>query len=259
MLDMVVHLARLLSRSWSALTGSLSTSTFGLVVQVVAIPLVLTGLTLLAPFLTEGKKALKHLTGTLAVGLVIGLYGNILVYGSVLSWKLIEVTYQDHQALVATIRRLRGELVAKQKPIEEPANSLRRRVIRLADKLDSFAQERNDRMPGFTTTSAMTPEEQQHLMEPQQRYQQQTIDLCKKRFGSQVIGIIQELKAKGLVMTPYDESALSQGMLLLNVTDHLRELAYHLDEKDNVVQIDARYGWSDIAVQTERFLCNFQS
>jgi hypothetical protein len=75
----------------------------------------------------------------------------------------------------------------------------------------------------------MTLGKRQAAMEPQQQYQEQTIDLCRKEFSSQTIGIIQELKAKGLVMTPYDESALSRGMLLLNVTDNLRELAYHLD------------------------------
>jgi molybdopterin converting factor small subunit len=92
-------------------------------------------------------------------------------------------------------------------------------------------------MPGVTVTANMTLGKRQAAMEPQQQYQEQTIDLCRKEFSSQTIGIIQELKAKGLVMTPYDESALSRGMLLLNVTDHLRELAYHLDEKDNVILI----------------------
>jgi hypothetical protein len=59
----------------------------------------------------------------------------------------------------------------------------------------------------------MTLGKRQAAMEPQQQYQEQTIDLCRKEFSSQTIGIIQELKAKGLVMTPYDESALSRGML----------------------------------------------
>jgi hypothetical protein len=113
-----------------------------LIVQVAVVPILLFALTLLA-FFIEGKGTLPNRARTLAIGLLLGLCGDVLVYGSIFSWKIIEVTYLDHQHLVSTIRRLHDELVAKQRPVAEPVNSLRRRIIRLADELDSFDAMRN--------------------------------------------------------------------------------------------------------------------
>ena len=235
------HFAHLFGRSWSAFTSSLSTSTLGLIVQIAVIPLVLLGLTLAAAFYREGKQgALKHLNKTLLQGALFTVTAYVLVYGAILSWKLIQETYEDHQRLVATIKRLDGDLTAKQKPVEEPSNSLRRRVIRLTDELESFTQERNEKMPGYTTTAAMTPEEQQRAMKPQQIYEQQTTDLYKVRFSRQTVGIIRELKTKGLPVTPYYEQAASMRMLLPGEVDHLRDLAHYLDERGNVIWIDGK-------------------
>jgi hypothetical protein len=204
MLDWLVHLGRLLTRSLDASIVILGTSTFGLIVSITV---------LVAPFVLDVWKkgriraALKGWRKTLGQGALLTLFVYVVVF-----------TF----SLFCTVM---------QKPVEEPTNSLRRRVIHLTDDLDAFPLKRNENRP---LTGG--PDEQRS-------YAQETEDLYTVQFSHQTVGIIQELKAKGLLTEPYYAyygPVASNRMLDSEEVDHLRDLAHYLDAKDNVVWIDGR-------------------
>jgi len=72
--------------------------------------------------------------------------------------------------------------------------------------------------------------------EDARQYDQETINLYLVQYKSRTVGILQELQAKGmdvgLLAAP---GAAQQRFLMPDETRQLRDLAYHLDEKGNLV------------------------
>lgn len=105
----------------------------------------------------------------------------------------------------------------------EPRNSLRRRTVRLANDLAEFLAERNAKRP---TDPARF-----------QQFDQETINLYLARYRERTLGILQELKAKGLDVGILDAPGAAPSRYLMpNEIEHLRDLAFHLDADDKVVQ-----------------------
>src|SRR5207248_9820717 len=106
----------------------------------------------------------------------------------------------------------------------EPKNSLRRRTLGLANALNVFLGERWSKHPAGHSTDTL-------------KYDQATLDLYMKFYKSRMVEILQELEDKGL-----DTGLLgapggaSSRFLLPDEIRQLRDLAYHLDEKGNVVK-----------------------
>jgi hypothetical protein len=109
-------------------------------------------------------------------------------------------------------------------PYVEPKNSLRKRTLGLANDLNVFLGERWARRP---------PGHGQDTL----KYDQATLDLYMKLYKSRTVGILQELQDKGLdtglLAAP---GGASTRFLLPDEIRQLRDLAYHLDEKGNVVK-----------------------
>jgi hypothetical protein len=109
-------------------------------------------------------------------------------------------------------------------PYVEPKNSLRKRTLGLANDLNVFLGERWARRPLGHGQDTM-------------KYDQATLDLYMKLFRNRMVGILQELQDKGL-----DTGLLAapggapSRFLLPDEIRQLRDLAYHLDEKGNVVR-----------------------
>jgi len=109
-------------------------------------------------------------------------------------------------------------------PYVEPKNSLRKRTLGLANDLNVFLGERWAKRP---------PGHGQDTM----KYDQATLDLYMKLYKNRMIGILQELQDKGLdtglLAAP---GGASSRFLLPDEIRQLRDLAYHLDEKGNIVK-----------------------
>jgi hypothetical protein len=109
-------------------------------------------------------------------------------------------------------------------PYVEPKNSLRKRTLSLANDLNVFLGERWSKRPPGHGPDTM-------------KYDQATLDLYMKLYKSRMVGILQELQDKGL-----DTGLLAapggapSRFLLPDEIRQLRDLAYHLDEKGNVVK-----------------------
>jgi len=109
-------------------------------------------------------------------------------------------------------------------PYVEPKNSLRKRTLSLANDLNVFLGERwSKRPPGHGPDTL--------------KYDQATLDLYMKFYRSRMVGILQELQDKGLDTGLLGAPGGAPSRFLLpDEIRQLRDLAYHLDEKGNVVK-----------------------
>jgi len=123
--------------------------------------------------------------------------------------------------------------------IKEPQNSLRRRVMRLADDLDSLLLEQSKALPTQEQSQSMTPEQKDAANHAFDEVTKKTNLVYLEKLRPRTVGIIAELKAKGL-LTDYWDVPMEKGaefrMLQGGETHRLRELAYHLDAQDKVVR-----------------------
>lgn len=132
-------------------------------------------------------------------------------------------------------------------PKPEPANSLRRRTIRLADEVEKYITGRGQNQPPFAVPDSSDPNpsvERQRAILQYRNYQQETSDYYSHHFKQQMIGIIREYDAKG-VQTGWLEKFAEQrppvialGPMLGTNSDDLyqfRELAYHVDANDQLI------------------------
>lgn len=133
----------------------------------------------------------------------------------------------------------------------EPADSLRRRTMRLADKVQEYLAPRAATSPPFVGPDSRVPnptDEQKRAIEKYQAYWQETDDYYSEHFKDAMVGIIREYEAKG-VRTGFLESSLSQRPPYLcpppsacenTPTDELyqfRELAYHVDGQGHLITV----------------------
>ena len=128
----------------------------------------------------------------------------------------------------------------KPKPTVEPKNSLRKRVVRLTDDLEGLVREQNATLPTVEQVQTMTPEQKNAANKALDEATKKMEAIYLDKFRSRTVGIIAELKAKGL-MTGYWDAPLEKGaefrIPIGEEIHRLRELAYHLDGQDRVVAI----------------------
>ena len=121
-------------------------------------------------------------------------------------------------------------------PFVESPNSLRRRTVRLADDLDEFYRQRGAHQPGFVSTDPNAPQQQQAF----NRYMQETVEICKAKFKNRTMGVVQELKERGLDIGNMEQILTVQGCIgmwsPIDGTKDLRNLAHWLNADDTVEQ-----------------------
>jgi len=106
----------------------------------------------------------------------------------------------------------------------EPKDSLRRRTVALANDLGVFLAERWAKRPPGHGDDTM-------------KYDQATYNLYMKLYKARTVGILQELQDKGLDTGLLAAPGGAQSRFLMpDEIRQLRDLAYHLDEKGNVVR-----------------------
>lgn len=120
----------------------------------------------------------------------------------------------------------------------ESKNSLRRRILRLSDKLDAFGKQRAElrrQVPDTRDSNGKAPELGKFDAESTALY-------VSSGMKEETLGVIRDIKSKGLdtgfLQMWAEQQALWSGIYptsgeLLT----LREFAYHFDANDNVIQI----------------------
>ena len=111
--------------------------------------------------------------------------------------------------------------------------------MRLADELDSLQQEMMKAAPTAEKIGSMTPEQKDAAYRAYDEATRKAAAAYLDRFRNRTVGIIAELKAKGL-LTEYEDGSWEKGaefrMPMYQEIHRLRELAYHLDAQDRVVR-----------------------
>jgi hypothetical protein len=134
------------------------------------------------------------------------------------------------------------EILKTQRPQSavEPRNSLRKRVVRLTEDLENLVREQSATLPTSEQVQGMTPEQKNASNKAFDEANKKTTAIYLDKFRPRTVGIIAELKAKGL-MTEYWDGPMEKGaefrMLLGEEIRRLNELAYHLDGQDRVMTI----------------------
>jgi hypothetical protein len=145
------------------------------------------------------------------------------------------VRLQNDEQEIADLKKRPDHLPS----IGEPKNSLRRRVMQLAAELESLVREQNAVLPTQEESQAMTAEQKEAASRAFQEATKKTDTLYMSNFRSRTVGIIAELKSKGL-LTEYWDGPLEKGaefrMLGGGEIHRLQEVAYHLDGRDGVVR-----------------------
>jgi hypothetical protein len=117
---------------------------------------------------------------------------------------------------------------------KESKNSLRRRIFRLADEITALYLERQKDAPQFPPQGAVTDEEPQKANQAFLRYNEQTNALCMAKFRDPLVGVVQEIKAKGLNTQLYGYSVDLEVLVRERCIggaelDYFRSLAYRFD------------------------------
>lgn len=176
----------------------------------------------------EGRTKLKdHITRKILLTIAIALVAFLPFF-------LWHLGYEQKAAEIAA-----NPPPAAQEPAREPRNSLRRRVARLADELDYLLREQVAVLRTPQQLQTMTPEQRDAANRAYDEATRKTTMIYLNKFRARTVGIIAELKPKGLLTEPMDgplEKGAEFRMLLYEEIHRLRELAYHLDGQDRVVR-----------------------
>jgi hypothetical protein len=200
------------------------------------------------------------------------LTGNIIA--TVLIWLVLyglniaATVYKDHRSLIEAntainvqlsaqaveLMKLRSSLQQdedkiKAQSVPEPADSLRRRTVRVADEWRAYLIKRSETQPPFAGPNSSDPnpsEETKKAIQVWRQYSQETQDYYGKHFRDRMIGIIKEYQPKG-VHTHYLENSFRQFIPGLappgsawedSPMDELgqfRDLSYRVDGRDHLI------------------------
>lgn len=128
----------------------------------------------------------------------------------------------------------RSPVVPNQWSSIEPPDSLRRRAKQLTEKIVVFFASRKDGHPPYTTGKEEASAEQQKINRTSEVYDAKTQSICAVKFHDQFSGIASEMGSKGLDVQWLDSSVhLCPNEQDLSI---MRELSFHLDERDNAVR-----------------------
>jgi len=133
----------------------------------------------------------------------------------------------------------------------EDENSLRRRTVRLANKIDDWVKERRERHPPFPHPQTPPTTKDKETIDAAARYDSDTADQFLHRFRDEWVAIVHEYAARGVRTGTLEndadqihpaqytmfEFALEDSGNYTTATSRFRELAYHVNAHDARVDI----------------------
>ena len=176
---------------------------------------------------------------------------SLRVYSVILGSLLFFACYQAWlDQFTSAAGRLKTNLELQQRLSEvgvsppetkEGSDSLRRRTVRLVDEIEAFRNDRNSHHPPYSNGVSTATGEQTKINAESERYDTGTENLCLVKFESRTRGIVQELKAKGVDLSPGPNSGFFEAMVeqrrCLGEYQYklFRDLAFHIDGADKLV------------------------
>jgi hypothetical protein len=183
------------------------------------------------------KTHLRWRVGFVVIAILIGSLAAVQAYRSNKAAGRLEALIQKEGKETQQVVREEGgrplNVQVQQPPVPEPEDSLRKRTLKLAGELATFDKQRAKNFPGYTTTSDMSPQQQRAAMAPAQAYNDSTYKLYEERFAVPTVGIVQELKAKGMDVASIEQIA-QYGSPIKELVTSLRAMAGRLDAQGNV-------------------------
>ncbi len=196
---------------------------------------------------------ISHWEKTLTLVGLVAVVANVVWFGGLFSWNIVKAIYNDHIGLVNTNQGLLSENEALREreklipaPYTEPASSLRRRIVRLAGDLQSYDDERaikRNAIGPFGIASGV-PNYQAVQQQNRQQFDAETLVEYRNRgLRDRTIGILKELKAKGIDLNHLDDTASTRPLQNFEPPEMRKELtelrgfAYRLDEKGELYPI----------------------
>jgi hypothetical protein len=158
-----------------------------------------------------------------------GMYFPNAVPGKDMFWACTRM------ALFASLVLLWCREIKARKELEhpnEPPDSLRRRTVNLADEIEQFARSRHaDRC----LTINANPIDNSEFQRLTKAHDQETASMFAVKYHSSLMGIIQELKSKGVYWLEYDIAG--NNWVQIREIQLLRSIAHRLDHKDDAIRL----------------------
>lgn len=138
-------------------------------------------------------------------------------------------------------------------PFKEPEYSLRRRTIKLSNEIDHWVEERWANRPPIAYPDPKNPNpsaDQEKAIEAWSKWNQDSYNYFGDNFKDQWIRIVKEYDAKGVKVGSLINDAeqnhpvqrisfpfppVAEDSMCMQAQTRFRELAYHVDARDNVV------------------------
>lgn len=203
---------------------------------------------LLAQRVTAKEGPLSFWWGILGLGYFV-LFTFCIIYTA--AWFY---TMQPHVELVrepdqrdVRIMQLQEQLSAMS--TAESPTSLRRRTMKAADEVSDFLRSRYESHPAYAYPNSSDPnpsDERKAAIQKCQKYDQETTDEYMRKYKDRLVGLVSEYRAKG-VPVGFLEQSFSQHVPVWGIPGSMwednpqndlkqfRELAYHVDAKDQMI------------------------
>ena len=182
------------------------------------------------------KTHLRWRVGFVVIAILIGSLAAVQAYRSNKAAGRIEARIQKESKETQQVVRDEGgrpvNVQVQPPPVLEPPDSLRKRTLALAHELEIFDRKRAKTFPGYSTEH-MASDQEQAARVTLNAYMAKSTELFQKQFAVPTVGIVQELKAKGMDVSTIEEQA-QYGFRLPELITSLRAMAGRLDAQGNV-------------------------
>ena len=210
------------------------------------------------PWLLYEKEHVEHLNKFWGVAGIVFAFGTLGLIAYAAVWFY---TMQPQVNLTkipdgrdARIVELEAQVNALT-PFREPEDSLRRRTIRLSNELDHYIEERwaNRPDPAYPDPKDPNPsEEKKKAIQRTAKWDQETLNYYNDHFKDRWILIVKEYEGKGVKVgtlvndaeqnhpvqrTFFPFAPIAEDGFCQLAQTRFRELAYHVDARDNRVDI----------------------
>ena len=198
------HFVNLLADSWRAVLSALGTTTLAIVLFSLAAPVVTFVVTLIVVSQINPEKSFGEHLKQSVIPTLIGFAVPLVLSTCVFGWKVVEIVYNDHEALVAEARSLRdktGVLVDPKSRDDE--------ITKLKQQIASYKQAQSPEVRTFLLNRSQSagPKMEYILTTGKMRSPVEITATCD--FPINTIGVSFLSRGGGFNMTLFPEERLS--------------------------------------------------
>lgn len=171
------------------------------------------------------------------LAIVVFIIAQVVAYHDLQNELIVEIRTNNplHQKITAQEQEIKDLTAARTVPPKLSGPSLKQKILLLANKLQMFSEQRR---VAYEQRGILlypdTPADKQKRVD----FDAETVDQLNRLFGRDFNSAVAELRAKGLDVTAVEQARQSVRLpiIVLQVSEQLRELAGQIDSKGNLIR-----------------------